>query len=120
MIRLHNRCLCIRHRAFLYTGAPKSTNSTLCTGANPAATFNIWGFDKLVSDCEMTEPAPAGGGGSGLEIVKGTCSQDTEDRLSTPSCIKFLAEQPTIVHGGVCPQGRAGLPQRKLDEHALT
>ena len=32
MIRLHNRCLCIRHRAFLYTGAPKSTNSTLCTG----------------------------------------------------------------------------------------
>ena len=34
MIRLHNRCLCIRHRAFLYTGAPKSTNSTLCTGGN--------------------------------------------------------------------------------------
>jgi len=32
-----------------------------------------------------------------LEIVKGTCSQDTEDRLSTPSCIKFLAEQPPIV-----------------------
>jgi len=34
MIRLHNRCLCIRHRAFLYTGAPKSTNSTLCSGSN--------------------------------------------------------------------------------------
>ena len=73
------------------------SKGTCNTGANPAATFNIWGFDKLVSDCEMTEPAPAGGGGSGLEIVKGTCSQDTEDRLSTPSCINFLAEQPTIV-----------------------
>ena len=35
MIRLHNRCLCIRHRAFLYTGAPKSTNSTLCTASSP-------------------------------------------------------------------------------------
>ena len=39
MIRLHNRCLCIRHRAFLYTGAPKSTNSTLCNVAQESKQF---------------------------------------------------------------------------------
>ena len=41
MIRLHNRCLCIRHRAFLYTGAPKSTNSTLCSGGAKAAKCHV-------------------------------------------------------------------------------
>ena len=36
MIRLHNRCLCIRHRVFLYTGAPKFTICTLCSVASQA------------------------------------------------------------------------------------
>ena len=67
-----------------------TSKGTCDTALNPASQLNIWGWNELGNDCSWSD-------GPRTEIAKGTCSKDTEERLNTTSCLKFLAEQPKIV-----------------------